>query len=259
MDLRHEPIREPDRPLSDFQRFTEERRRYADAKREARRLKQLGDLAQAAGGPGDEHPWLRASRQAKRGDASTKREVAWERRTKRALGGRALGEPGMVGLAVVVCLVLSAYAVARFTGAARVAQTAGEARPAIYVWHALDRPELPLLAHLAASYAPEGIDVVLSRHEHVETAVRLSVLSGDLPHVIIASETEARSLARLGILQPLEDDAGEQSYFLPLADRLPWSTPLVAALTRRDGDPLIEKARQGFVRSLRERLETTMP
>lgn len=244
----------PHHGSSDFERFTEERKRYARAKQEARMLKKLaggGDL-----GPEGSHPWLWAIHKAKSQGVEPENADNSEASEKRKLAGSPDSRRlWLVGAAFVACITLAAYGVVRLTtGSPRESAILAQTRPTIHVWHALDGPELAYLIQLAAAFAPGQIDVVISRQDHVESAVRQSLFHGDFPDVVILSEAEARSLAQLGILEPLTDDSGRGRLYLPLVEPGPWTTALVAAIVGHGDDPIAQRARERFVFQLRENL-----
>lgn len=242
-DDHHDPPQRPRRPDSDYERFALERKRYAEAKREARMLKSLHDEDDPT--RAGEHPWLQASKMAKSEGDQLRSRPAKAPHTSRLW---------FAGIAFLVCVSLSVYGALRITGAPQDVSTPVEMRTKLTVWHSLDGHELIRLQELAAMFSLDEVDVVLSHRAEIERAIRQSLFQNDGPDVIILSEPEARSLAQLGIFEPIDGTSQAGHSFLPLVEPFPWSTPLVAAIPRRRGyAPDLEVGR-GFVHHLREHL-----
>lgn len=244
-DAHNDPPERAERRSSEFERIAEERRRYTDAKREARRLRRLDEL----GDPtlDGEHPWLRASRIAK-GEGEESED-----------GQRSVDTPPaalrlwLAGIAFLLCISVAIYGAIRVIDGQGTAPGVKPPRP-LHVWHSVEGPELAHLMQLAAAFSPEANGIVVSYQPEVERAVRQSFFQDNSPDVVILSMGEARSLAALGILEPVIETAEGDVLYLPLVEATPWSQPLVAVILRHRGDPHDLEKRRGFVRFLREHL-----
>ena len=218
-----------------------------------RMLKKLaggGDL-----GPEGSHPGF--------GRFTKPRVKAWNRKTQTIPGKREtkarritrLRRLWLVGAAFVACITLAAYGVVPTDH--RLSPRIGHFGPNTSHNPRMARPRRPgasLPYTTSRRVCPGQIHVVISRQDHVESAVRQSLFHGDFPDVVILSEAEARSLAQLGILEPLTDDSGRGRLYLPLVEPGPWTTALVATIVGHGDDPIAQRARERFVFQLRENL-----
>lgn len=236
---------EQTRPLSDYERFAEERKRCIEAKREARLLKRYGGAVEcnAAG----EHPWITASKIAKSQEESEEPRRS-TREPRRKLW--------FAGIAFVTCLCLAVYGAWRAFGALSGAAPASEEdRKVLRVWHSVEGPERLRLVQLAAAYSDEALDVAVSYHPDIHASLPLLLSREETPDVVILPLPEARVLAALGILDPLDEGANaSRPLYLPLVDPVPWSLPIVAVVIKGRDDRLAPQERRDFVRFLRDHL-----
>ena len=192
-DADNDPPEYPKRPPSDCERFLEERRRYAEARSEARRLKRLGDEGDSE--QTGEHPWLTASRIAK-GDSEDPED---ERSPVDAPG--ATSRMWFAGVAFLLCVSVAIYGALRVAGDHRAAPRPGKHTIVLHVWHSIEGPELTHLTQLAAAFLRRGR--YRADQADIERAVRQSLFQESGPDVVILGMNEARSLAELGILEPV--------------------------------------------------------
>ena len=159
----------------------------------------------------------------------------------------------LAGIAFLLCISVAIYGAIRVIDGQGTAPGVKPPRP-LHVWHSVEGPELAHLMQLAAAFSPEANGIVVSYQPEVERAVRQSFFQDNSPDVVILSMGEARSLAALGILEPVIETAEGDVLYLPLVEATPWSQPLVAVILRHRGDPHDLEKRRGFVRFLREHL-----
>lgn len=232
-----------DRPGSDFERFAEERRRYAAARQEARRLKR-GEV----GADAEVHPWILASRTAKAspGKESSPLGPSMPPRKARLLVACATG---LVGLTVIVASLSRPW----YRGPGTLA-TGQALKPAIQVWHSLAGHEAAELQRLAAAFGADGPDAIVAHHPDIPLAVRAALFRGESFHVLVLGQNDAERLAGLGLLSPVDPGTDEARYYVPLGEPGAWSLPVVAAVASVDQDPELLSASLEFARYLERHL-----
>lgn len=225
---------------SDFERYSEEQRRYAALRREARLLRQ-----EAAGAP--LHPWLKASQEAKAKRAWNESGRIAVRRTPRLAFAAAV---------FLLCLAALAAGAAVKSHRSGAPEAAGQARRALHVWHDVKGPEQQSrLACLAAEYASAagGVEVIVTHQPDIAEALADAFFTRAVPHVVVLGQNDAERFASLGLLAPVLS-GGASGYFLPLAEAGPWSLPLVAALPARPAGAAPDEASHRLLRHLVEHL-----
>lgn len=236
---------------SDFQRFDQEKKRYAALKREAKMIK---ERAERPGGDVVDHPWTRASQRAK-SDASehpADRDNPMSSRVER----RRKVMVWVSGGALLMSLLLAGY------GALRLTRPANEgplvASPyEIVVWHELEEGEALLLEEAAAAYSTGEIVVRAMHQPNLVQAVRGSAFLPGGPSLVITDLPTARAMAVMGLAAPVElagDRALPERHVLPLAPDLPWSRPLAIFIVRSHAGTEYAEVESAFAHYLAQRI-----
>jgi len=229
------------RRRSDFERFAEERRRYAAARREARLIKSKAD-----GGGAGVHPWIKASQEAKT-KVPLEHNAAFQ-------AARKASRLTFAGLAFLFCITILALGITRSKTVGDGAALDREEVQTLHVWHGVEGSGGLELARLAEAYANDRLKVVLVHQPDMDAAIRAAVVQRAVPHVLILAQNDAERLRHLGLLAPIATGAERVEPYLPLTEPAPWSLPLVAAVTSRPGDPEASRASSDFARYLWRRL-----
>lgn len=219
------------RKTSDFERFQEERRRYASAKREARLLKS-GSFYSEEDGLID-HPWAVSSAKAKRANEANVPSFPGtqpKRSAKRRLA--------LTGVALICFLGLALYSTGSWRDNLRPGEAVTKPSDHAVIWHDVSEHEARLLNEYSRGFLAGGDQDPGVHIDYVpDIPLRLRVTPFvDWPSIIVTDVNTASVLASAGWLQPLvplgEATPPTQQFWLPLSPASPWARPIVVAVPR---------------------------